>query len=262
MRVMSMSLLPGLIGLTGGRSFAFYPPILGIAHNEWRFRRATWTDVVVVNTKSGEEACIPRSFLADVSANAPVVIVGLKRELEWREGMAVPYRRPVVELPIAVNDNMPGHPVQAPRPRRPAPVVSIRLDPPRTPAATGRKAVVVVMLGVVAAAVVADVARPSEVLERIEGVRPHRVWQQLKPGDNYGVVVSKLGQPDVQRTFIDEKGDVFRSLEYPSGRFTAILEGTTQEDARYVASIDVRGRILGTPPGDLSAARLRSLPRF
>ncbi|HEY4086832.1 MAG TPA: hypothetical protein VGM43_12885 [Bryobacteraceae bacterium] len=259
---MSMSLLPGLIGLTGGRSFAFYPPILGVAHNEWRFRRATWTDVVVVNTKSGDEACIPRSFLADVSANAPVVIVGLKKELEWREGMAVPYRRPVVELPIAVNDNMPSPSVQASRPRRPAPVVSIRLDSPRTPAATGRKAVVVVMLGVVAAAVVADVARPGEVLERIEGVRPHRVWQQLTPGDNYSAVVSKLGQPEAQRTFIDEEGEVFRSLEYPSARFTAILEGTTQEDAHYVASLDARGRILGTPPGSVSAARLRSLPHF
>ena len=252
-----MSLLPGLIGLTGGRSFAFYPPILGIAHNEWRFRRATWTDVVVVNTKSGEEACFPRSFLADVSANAPVVIVGLKRELEWREGLAVPYRRPVVELPIAVGDNT----LAAPRPRRPAPVVNIRLDS-HTPAATGRKAVVVVMLGVVAAAVVADMARPGEVIEMIEGVRPHRVWQQLKPGDDYSAVVSKLGQPDVQRTFVDEKGEVFRSLEYPSARFTAILEGTTQEDARYVVSLDARGRILGTLPGGVSAARLRSLPRF
>ncbi|HXE64686.1 MAG TPA: hypothetical protein VN519_14175 [Bryobacteraceae bacterium] len=252
-----MSLLPGLIGLTGGRSFAFYPPILGITHNEWRFRRATWADFVVVNTQSGDEACIPRSFLADVSANAPVVIVGLKRELEWRDGMAVPYRRPVVELPIAVNDNMPA----PPRPRIPAPVVSIRLDP-HTPAATGRKAVVVVMLGVVAAAVVADVARPGEVLEYIEGGRADHVWQQLKAGDDYPAVVSKLGQPDVQRTHIDEKGEVFRSLEYPSRRFTAILEGTTQEDARFVAAIDAHGRILGSPPGGVTAARLRSLPRF
>jgi hypothetical protein len=259
MRVMSMSLLPGLIGLTGGRSFAFYPPILGIAHNEWRFRRATWTDVVVINTKSGDEACIPRSFLADVSANAPVVIVGLRREMEWRDGMAVPYRRPVVELPIAVNDNTPA----PPRARRPAPVVSIRLDAPRTTAATGRKAVVVMMLGVVAAAVVADVARPGEVVEMIEGVgRPHRAWQQLQPGDSYSAVVSKLGQPDAQRTMIDETGEVFRSLEYPSAHFTAILEGKTQEDARYVASLDGRGRILGRQPDGVSAARLRSLPLF
>ena len=46
---MSMSLLPGLLGLTAGRSFSLYPPILGIAHNEWRFRRASWSEFVVVN---------------------------------------------------------------------------------------------------------------------------------------------------------------------------------------------------------------------
>jgi hypothetical protein len=88
------------------------------------------------------------------------------------------------------------------------------------------------------------------------------VWQRLKPGDDYSAVVSKLGQPVAQRTIIDEKGEVFRSLEYPSGRFTAILEGKTQEEARYVASLDARGRILGRLPDAVSAARLRSLPRF
>jgi hypothetical protein len=256
---MSMSLLPGLLGLTGGRSFALYPPILGIAHNEWRFRRATWSDVVVVNTKTGDEVCIPRSFLADVSANAPVVIVGLKRELECRDGMAVPYRRPVVEMPIAVNDTP--HSSQPPRPRRPAPVVSIRLES-RAPVATGRKAVVVVMLGVVAAAVVADVAWPGEVIHRIEGIRAQPAPQELKPGDDYSTVIAKLGQPGAQRTFIDERGEVFRSLEYPSRRFTAVLEGSTQEDARYIASLDARGRIVGKPAPGISAARLRSIPRF
>jgi hypothetical protein len=256
MRVMSMSLLPGLLGLTGGRSFALYPPILGIPHNEWRFRRATWSDFVAVNTKSGEEVFIPRSFVVDVSANAPVVIVGLKRELEWRNGLAAPYRKPVVEMPIAVNDNTP-----PPRPHRPAPVVSIRLES-RAPVATGRKAMVVVMLGVVAAAVVADVAWPGEVIARIEGIRARRVWQELTPGDNYSAVVSKLGPPAAQRTYIDEHGEVFRALEYPGRRFTAVLEGTTQEDARYVASLDARGRILGSPPTGVNAARLRSIPRF
>src|ERR1035437_7118718 len=155
---MSMSLLPGLLGLTAGRSFSLYPPILGIGRNEWRFRRATWSEFVIVNTQSGEEACIPRSFVGDVSANAPMVIVGLKREMEWRDGMAVPYRRHVVELPIAVNDFVPATPREN-RPLRPAPVINIRLES-RAPVNTGRKAVVVVMLGVVSAAIVADVARP------------------------------------------------------------------------------------------------------
>ena len=43
-----------------------------------------WAEIIAVNTPTGEEACIPRSFVGDVSANAPMVIVGLKREMEWR----------------------------------------------------------------------------------------------------------------------------------------------------------------------------------
>src|SRR5579872_7067405 len=152
---MAMSLLPGLLALTADRSFSLYPLILGIERNEWRFRKATWSEFVIVNTHSGEEACIPRSFVGDVSANAPMVIVGLKRELEWRDGLAVPYRRPVVELPVAVNDFVP-----APRHSRPAPVINIRLESP-APVHNGRKAVVVVMLGVVASAIIAGIARPG-----------------------------------------------------------------------------------------------------
>src|SRR5579872_1153184 len=154
---MAMSLLPGLLALTADRSFSLYPLILGIERNEWRFRKATWSEFVIVNTHSGEEACIPRSFVGDVSANAPMVIVGLKRELEWRDGLAVPYRRPVVELPIAVNDIASAAPREV-RPPRSAPVVSIRLESP-PPIKNGRKAVVIVMLGVVVSAIIADVVR-------------------------------------------------------------------------------------------------------
>ncbi len=256
---MSMSLLPGLLGLTGGRSFSLYPPILGIAHNEWRFRRATWSEFVIVNTHSGEEACIPRSFVGDVSANAPMVIIGLKREMEWRDGLAVPYRRPVVELPIAVNDFVPAP--RENRPSRPAPVINIRLES-RAPVNTGRKAVVLVMLGVVAAAVVADVVRPADMRSRIDAMRVSRVWQQLRPDDNYSAVVARLGPPAAQRTYVDAAGRVFRLLDYPGRRFTAILEGQTEGDARYVGALDSRGRVLGDPAAGLTAESLRSIPRF
>lgn len=254
-----MSLLPGLLGVTAGRSFSLYPPILGIAHNEWRIRRATWSEFVVVNTHSGEEACIPRSFVGDISANAPVVIVGLKREMEWRNGMAVPYRRPVVELPIAVNDFAPAALREA-RPARPAPVVSIRLES-RPPVKTGRKAVVVVMLGVVASAVLADIVSPDSVRDRINAMRVSRTWQQLKTGDDYATVIGKLGSPASQRTYVDTGGRVFRSLDYRRLHFTVVLEGQTEAEARYVASLDARGRLLGGVPLS-EAGMLRSIPRF
>jgi hypothetical protein len=260
---MSMSLLPGLLGLTAGRSFSLYPPILGIVHNEWRFRRASWSEFVIVNTHSGEEACIPRSFVGDVSANAPMVIVGLKREMEWRDGVAVPYRRPVIELPIAVNGFAPVMPRES-RPARPAPVVSIRLES-RPPVKNGRKAVVVVMLGVVASAVIADIVRPlsisGAVRDRIDAMRVSRAWQQLKPGDDYSTVVAKLGPPGAQRTYVETGGTVYRSLDYPRRHFTAVLEGQTENEARYVGSLDMRGRVLGAIQIS-DADVLRSIPRF
>src|SRR5579872_240981 len=243
---MAMSLLPGLLALTADRSFSLYPLILGIERNEWRFRKATWSEFVIVNTHSGEEACIPRSFVGDVSANAPVVIVGLKRDVEWRDGLAVPYRRPVVELPIAVNDFMPAAPREA-RSHRLAPVVNIRLES-HTPGHVPRKAVGIFLLGLVASAIVGGLWRP-------------RTWQQLKPGEDYASVIARLGAPDAQRMFVGANGDVFRSLDYPRRHFTAILEGRTEAEARYIGSVDSRGKVLGSGlPSDLDI--LRSIPRF
>jgi len=251
-----MTLLPGLPGLAG-RSFSFYPPILGIVHNEWRLLRANWSDFVAVNTHSGQEACVPRSFVTDVSANAPTVIVGLTRDLQWRDGMVVPYRRPVLELPVAVNDSAP-----AVRHARPAPVVSIRLEP-RAPAHSARKAVVIVMLGIVGSAIVDGIVRPSGIVrDRIDALRVSRTWQQLKPGDDYASVVHKLGAPAAQRTYVENGGRVFRSLDYPRRHFTVLLEGQTEAEARFAAALDARGRILGSAPVSGGSDMLLSAPRF
>ncbi len=250
-----MSLLPGLLGLTAGRSFSFYPPILGIEHNEWRFRRANWSEFVVVNTHSGDEACIPRSFVGDVSANAPTVIVGLTREMEWRDGVAMPYRRPVVELPIAVNDTP-----RTPRVARPAPVVSIRLEPPAQ-IKSGRKLVGIVMLGVVASAILADVGRSEGLRGRIDAMLVSRAWQRLEADDDFSAVVRKLGVPATQRTYVAPGGQVFRSLDYPRLHFTVVLKGQTEVEARYAGSVDARGRILGDRTVS-ATSELRSIPRF
>ncbi len=53
-----------------------------------------------VNTKSQQELWIPRRFLSGVSSiEEPFVIVGLLKELEYREGMVVPLVRRVIEMP-------------------------------------------------------------------------------------------------------------------------------------------------------------------
>ena len=101
-----------------GCPFSFYPPIANVEHNEWIFRGATWDEIRVVNTKTAGEVLVPRRFLGAVSlVGEPVVIVGLLKELEYKEGAVLPLVRRVIEMPRAVNES-PRPRIQAPRPRR------------------------------------------------------------------------------------------------------------------------------------------------
>jgi hypothetical protein len=122
--------IPPALGNLAGRPFSFYPAIRGIEQNEWVFRKATWSDMVVVNRKTAEEISIPRRFVGEVSiVDDPIVIVGLLRDLDYREGAVWPCQRRVIEMPLAVGDGRPA--AAQPRPV-PAPVVAIRLEPRKT----------------------------------------------------------------------------------------------------------------------------------
>ena len=98
--------IPSPLEELGNRPFSFYPPIVNIEHNEWIFRRADFDEIRVLNTKSNQELWIPRRFLSGVSSiEEPVVIVGLSKELEYKEGVVVPHIRRVIEMPRAVNES-------------------------------------------------------------------------------------------------------------------------------------------------------------
>ena len=110
----------------GRRPFSFYPPIVNVEHNEWILRRANWTDFQVINTKTKAELCVPRRFVGEGAlVEEPVMIVGLVKELEYREGLVLPHVRRVIEMPRVVNDNAPARVVGPPRS---APVVGIRIE--------------------------------------------------------------------------------------------------------------------------------------
>jgi hypothetical protein len=132
------------------RPFSFYPPIVNVEHNEWILRRADWTDFRVINTKTKTELCVPRRFVGEGAlVEEPVMIVGLVKELEYREGEVLPHVRRVIEMPRAVNA------VATPRamgPPRVAPVVGIRIE------AEPRSRVWRLLVAAVAAAVLLCVA--------------------------------------------------------------------------------------------------------
>jgi hypothetical protein len=120
--------IPTPLDQLGSRPFSFYPAIVGVEHNQWRLRRVTWTEVHVVNTKSGLEMWVPRHIVGEVSLiEEPVRIVGLVKELEYKAGALIPHRRRVLEMPRAVGDSprlrfRPIPPEDAPR------VVGIRVE--------------------------------------------------------------------------------------------------------------------------------------
>src|SRR5438874_11849299 len=111
------------------RPFSFYPPIINIEHNEWLFRKATWSEILVVNCKTSNEIWIPRRFLGEVSRiEDPVLIVGLNRELEYKAGAVWPYQRRIIEMPVAVGGSAPPSSAASPERTGPAPAVGIRLE--------------------------------------------------------------------------------------------------------------------------------------
>jgi hypothetical protein len=121
--------IPNPLDQLGRRRFSFYPPIVNIEHNEWVVRRSNWTEVQVMNTKTSTELWISRRFLGEVSLiEEPVMIVGLVKELEYKEGVVMPHVRRVIEMPLAVNDSFRWR-SRAPEPDQPASVVGIRIEP-------------------------------------------------------------------------------------------------------------------------------------
>jgi hypothetical protein len=122
--------IPASFESLGRRPFSFYPPILNVEHNEWVLRHANWTEFQVINTKTRAELCVPRRFVGEGAlVEEPVMIVGLVKELEYREGVVLPHIRRVIEMPRAVNATAPAREMgMYDAPPRIAPVVGIRIE--------------------------------------------------------------------------------------------------------------------------------------
>ncbi|MBY0502901.1 MAG: hypothetical protein K2X03_03260 [Bryobacteraceae bacterium] len=249
--------LPPPFDETGDRAFSFYPPILGIEHNEWRAQQATWSEILVVNTKNEVSLWVPRRYIGDLSrVDEPVMIVGLKKELEHKAGGVWPHEKRVLSMPPVSTAPVVAGPEPVPAP------MNLRMDS-GAESRIGRMILVslVVAVGVLALVVAFYRGRTSG-----EQVEFHGVMQSnlgLSGQDDYFAVVRKLGQPEQDRWRSDQGELQFRGLKYPT--VTVILMGSDRKNARYIGSVNREGLVVDSvdmPGGVNAAAMIRRLPKF
>lgn len=260
---MSIPPIPPPLEHLAARSFSFYPAILNIEHNEWLYRKATWSEILVYNVKSHEEIWIPRRFLGEISRiEDPVVIVGLTKELEYRSGAVWPHQRRVIEMPVAVGDRP--HSPSASRPE-PAPVVGIRLEP-GTETRIGRLILGALMVGVLGTLGVVMVTREGTLRQRAVLTHNDTDFLDLTNRDDYYSVVRKLGKPAEERA-TTKAGDLeFQSLWYPQRSYFVILMGTERNNLHYIGAMDKDWKLVvhsvDLSRGVNTASMLRGLRRF
>lgn len=263
---MAVPPIPPPLAQLGRRSFSFYPAILNAGHNEWVYRSATWSDVLVRNAKTNEEVSVPRRYLGEISrVDAPVMIVGLLAELEYRAGVVWPAARRVIEMPRAVND--------APRPwlkqsaLAPAPVVSIRLEGDRT-SRVGKVVVGGVALGVAGCVLAISLFRGGVIAQHAFYAPAVQVDLPLTPDDDQAAVIRTLGQPAAERwrsVAPGTGGEQYELLAYPQRRLYVILMGHDRNDARYIGAMDWSWRpahAVDLAGYGSSYGLLRRLPKF
>jgi hypothetical protein len=259
---MAVPPIPPPLAQLGGRPFSFYPAILNAGHNEWIYRSATWSEVLVRNTKTNEEISVPRRYLGEISrVDAPVMIVGLLAELEYRSGAVWPVERRVIEMPRAVND--------APRPRvaRPpadrAVVVGIRLESDSN-SRVGKLVLGGVALGVAGCVLAISLFRGGVIATRAFYTPSIQENLPFSSQDDRSAVLRIWGEPAAER-WSSTAGSQFELLAYPHRGLYVILMGSERTDVRYIGAMDWNWRpahAVNFSDNGSSVGLLRRLPRF
>ena len=212
----------------GDRAFSFYPPILNVEHNEWKLLRATWSEMLVHNTKSGDEIWVPRRFVGEVSRiDEPVMILGLKKELEFKAGQVVQHERRVLSMPSA--------PQRIPRSEQ-GPVVAPK---GHSSSSQSESRLVFVIAGVL----VVSIAACYFLVSYFRGGRiEYKPLEQVELGfsaqSDYFDVVNKLGKPATDRWKADSGERQIRALEFPEKGLTVILMGVERNKERYIGAMN------------------------
>jgi len=246
------------------RPFSFYPPIVGIEHNEWRLVEATWSELLVRNTAQPLDLAIPRSYFDALSqVDDPVIIVGLKQELEYRAGAVWPHRRKVIAMSSTGQTRAARPPVvDTPEPKGMSRITGT--------GATGTEArleklifaglgiIALVSLLAVAVVKLTPVAKPTFLAK-------DQQYLDLNKDDDIFAVQRKLGKPTEDHWKPGEGEIAYRAVNYKDRGYTIILMGPSQEAARYIGTMNANWQPIHTvdvPGGTTTASLLRSLPKF
>ncbi len=243
------------------RPFAFYPAIVGVEHNEWRLVRATWSEILVANTRQELEVWIPRRYFGEISrVEDPVMIVGLTRELEYKAGAVWPYERKVIQLPRALSE-IKKYP---PEPEPPPPPSGLR-PAPSTESRISRLIVTVLVAALGVFVLTVAIFRIGPLRSRVVLTAKDQAYLELTRHDDYHAVIQKLGPPAEER-WRSEEGEIqYRRLTYPERGYSVILMGPSREEARYIGAMDRNWQLLHyveLPGGGSTRAILRTLKRF
>jgi len=234
MREVSVPLIPAPLPELARRPFEFHPPIVGVPHNEWVLQRSSWTELLVINTLTGEQILVPTRYVAEIRYHEDgSQTVALLEPVEYKHGRVLPVRRGVLEMRTAREALAPGRNRAS---GRPAAVVAIKLEP-RTESFVKRALRGSIALGFLACLAVIFVIRDAHLGARL-GIssivtRP----LPLGAGDDYFAVVNKLGRPGSDRWMERAAGGGYRRLWYPRRRMAVILSGETKDSAHYVRTL-------------------------
>jgi len=253
--------VPPKLDELGERAFSFYPPILNIEHNEWVLRRGTWSEILVFNPKMEIEVWIPRSFLGEISrVDHPVMIVGLRKELEFKGGTVWPHERRVLEMrrsgPQVLPQDQPGAPSAPPK-------FGLRLESGEW--RIGRLIAGVLVAGIAACFLVVSYFRGGVTGERVQFSPLVQVDLGLTAADGFPDVVRKLGAPDADRWLSDAGERQYRALSYPKRNVIVVLMGADRDKALYIGSKDSQWKnvhAVTLPGGRNTDSILRSLKKF
>ncbi|MBK5292341.1 MAG: hypothetical protein JJE04_11780 [Acidobacteriia bacterium] len=261
--------VPPQIDDLGDRLFSFFPPIVNIEHNQWNFLQGNWSEILVRNAKTHTEVWIPRGYLGEFSkVDEPVMILGLKREIEYKSGSVWPYVRRVLPMPSS-STVARGSPEEQPA-RKPASVVAdaiamLRSSGSGTESGLGKMIGIALLIGIAITVIGIAVLR----LRSTGGTVEYRAVVQADLGfstqSDYFDIVRKLGKPEKDHWKSDAGERQYRALHYPKNDLIVILMGADRESAHYIGAKDGQWRNIHTvemPGGQKTDSILRTLKRF